>query len=66
MRKPFSITVVSVSFVLPHLACLAAIWLTFSWKQVALCAAVYFVRMFAVTEGFWWSPTGWVLSDART
>ena len=27
MRKPFSVTVVSVSFVLLHLACLAAIWL---------------------------------------
>ncbi len=52
MRKPFSITVVSVSFILLHLACLTAIWLAFSWKLVALCAALYFIRMFAVTAGY--------------
>ncbi|HLP29844.1 MAG TPA: hypothetical protein VK150_00690, partial [Geothrix sp.] len=52
MRKPFSITVTSVSFVLLHVACLAAIWLAFSWKLVALCAAMYLIRMFAVTAGY--------------
>ena len=52
MRKPFAVTVTSVSFVLLHLACLAAIWLTFSWKLVALCGGLYLVRMFAVTAGY--------------
>jgi len=52
MRKPFTVTVTSVSFVLVHLGCLAALWLTFSWKLVALCAALYLVRMFAVTAGY--------------
>ena len=52
MRKPFSVTVVSVSFVLLHLACLTAIWLAFSWKLVALCGALYLIRMFAVTAGY--------------
>ncbi|NTW85976.1 MAG: acyl-CoA desaturase [Holophagaceae bacterium] len=52
MRKPFTVTVTSVSFVLVHLGCLAALWLTFSWKLVALCVALYLVRMFAVTAGY--------------
>ncbi len=52
MRKPFTFTVTSVSFVLVHLGCLAALWLTFSWKLVALCVALYLVRMFAVTAGY--------------
>ena len=52
MRKPFAFTVTSVSFVLVHLGCLAALWLTFSWKLVALCAVLYVVRMFAVTAGY--------------
>ena len=52
MRKPFSVTVVSVSFVLLHLACLAAIWLAFSWKLVALCAVMYLVHRFAMTAGY--------------
>jgi hypothetical protein len=36
MRKPFSFTVPSISFVLLHLACLAAIRLAFSWRLEAL------------------------------
>ena len=52
MRKSFSFSVTSVSFVLVHLGCLAAFWVAFSWKLVALCLGLYLVRMFAVTAGY--------------
>jgi len=51
MRAPFPVTVISVSFVWLHL-CLAGLWQTFSWKLVALCAALCLVRRFAVTRRF--------------
>jgi hypothetical protein len=52
MRKSFSVTVVSVSFVLLHLACLAAISLAFSWKLVAFCAAAHDRHDAKFFEGF--------------
>ena len=52
MRKPFKFKVVSVSFVLMHIACVAALWVACSWKLLALCAGMYLVRMFAVTAGY--------------
>ena len=52
MRKPLKFKVVSVSFVLMHMACAAALWVGCSWKLLALCAGMYLVRMFAVTAGY--------------
>ena len=39
-------------FVFLHLGCLAVIWVGWSWTAVAIAAALYFVRMFAIT-GFY-------------
>jgi stearoyl-CoA desaturase (Delta-9 desaturase) len=36
-------------FLLLHLAALAVIWVGWSWTAVAVAAALYFVRMFAIT-----------------
>jgi len=41
-----------VPFILLHLACLAVIWVGVSWFAAGLAAALYFVRMFAIT-GFY-------------
>ena len=32
-----------------HLACLAVIWVGWSWTAVAVCMALYVIRMFAIT-----------------
>jgi len=42
----------SVPFIGTHLACLAAIWTGVSWRVVALCVALYVIRMFAITAGY--------------
>jgi len=39
-------------FLFLHLGCLAVIWVGWSWTAVAIAAALYFVRMFAIT-GFY-------------
>lgn len=39
-------------FIALHLACLAAIWTGVSWQAVVICAALYALRMFAVTAGY--------------
>lgn len=36
-------------FILVHLACIAVIWVGWSPVAVAICAALYFIRMFAIT-----------------
>ena len=41
-----------VPFVLVHVACFAAIWTGVTAGALALCAALYLVRMFAVTAGY--------------
>lgn len=38
-----------VPFVGMHLACLAVIWVGFSWFAVVFCIALYLLRMFAIT-----------------
>lgn len=38
-----------VPFVALHLACLAVIWVGFSWFALVFCIALYVVRMFAIT-----------------
>ena len=35
-----------------HAACLLVIWAGFSWTAVAVCVALYFIRMFAITGGY--------------
>jgi len=35
-----------------HLACLAAFFLGFRWSYLAVCLALYYVRMFFVTAGY--------------
>lgn len=52
MRNPIKLTVVSVSFLLLHLAALAVFFVPFSWGLVALLAVTYLVRMFAITAGY--------------
>ena len=52
MRRAFSFSVTSVSFVLVHLACIGVFWVGISWKLVLLCTVLYLVRMFAVTAGY--------------
>ena len=39
-------------FIFLHAGCLAVLWVGWSWTAVALAAALYFVRMFAIT-GFY-------------
>src|SRR5690348_8661970 len=41
-----------VPFVLVHLACLAALLTGVTAEAIALCAALYVVRMFGVTAGY--------------
>ena len=42
----------AIPFVLVHLGCLAAIWSGVTWSALALCAALYVLRMFAVVAGY--------------
>jgi stearoyl-CoA desaturase (delta-9 desaturase) len=42
----------AIPFVVVHLGCLAAIWTGIDWPAVVLCAALYWLRMFAVTAGY--------------
>lgn len=39
-------------FFLIHIGCLFVIYVGFSWTALALCAALYVVRMFAITGGY--------------
>ena len=41
-----------IPFVIMHVACIAVIFTGVSWSAVLLCAALYFVRMFALTAGY--------------
>jgi stearoyl-CoA desaturase (delta-9 desaturase) len=42
----------AIPFLLVHLGCFAAIWSGVTWSALALCAALYTVRMFAVVAGY--------------
>jgi stearoyl-CoA desaturase (delta-9 desaturase) len=42
----------ALPFVLVHIACFAAIWSGVSWQALALCAALYWLRMFGVVAGY--------------
>jgi stearoyl-CoA desaturase (delta-9 desaturase) len=42
----------TIAFVLVHLACIAAIWTGITWQSVALCAALYWLRIFFIGAGY--------------
>jgi stearoyl-CoA desaturase (delta-9 desaturase) len=42
----------ALPFISVHLACFAAIWSGVSWQALALCAALYWLRMFGVVAGY--------------
>lgn len=39
-------------FLLVHIGCFAAIWTGVSWQAVAICVALYALRMFAIGAGY--------------
>jgi stearoyl-CoA desaturase (delta-9 desaturase) len=41
-----------VPFLAVHAGCVAAIWTGITWQALAICAALYALRMFAVTGGY--------------
>lgn len=42
----------AVPFILVHLGCFAAIWSDITWQALALCAALYWLRIFAIGAGY--------------
>ena len=42
----------AIPFVLVHLACFAAIWTGITYEAVALCVALYWLRIFAIGAGY--------------
>ena len=42
----------ALPFVLVHLSCIAAIWSGVTWHAIAICAALYWLRMFAIGAGY--------------
>jgi stearoyl-CoA desaturase (delta-9 desaturase) len=42
----------AVPFVVVHVLCLGAIWTGVTWQALALCIALYWVRIFAVGAGY--------------
>src|ERR1700730_2300426 len=42
----------AIPFVLVHLACLAAIWTGITWQSAAICAALYWLRIFFIGAGY--------------
>ena len=41
----------AIPFTLVHLACLVAIWTGITWQAVAIGAALYWIRIFAIGAG---------------
>src|SRR5262249_45698161 len=42
----------TLPFVLVHLACVAAVWTGVTWQDIAICMALYWLRMFAIGAGY--------------
>jgi len=42
----------AVPFVLVHLACFAAVWTGVTWESLAICAVLYWVRIFGIGAGY--------------
>ncbi len=41
-----------IRFVIIHALCLVAFWVGFDWVDIAICVALYYVRIFFVTAGY--------------
>jgi stearoyl-CoA desaturase (Delta-9 desaturase) len=41
-----------VPFLAAHAGCVAAIWSGITWQAMAICAVLYWLRMFAITGGY--------------
>jgi hypothetical protein len=41
-----------VPFLAVHAGCVAAIWSGVTWQAMAICAVLYWLRMFAITGGY--------------
>jgi len=52
VKKSLNDYLSNIGFVGIHVACLLVIWVGVSWTAVAVCAFLYFIRMFAVTAGY--------------
>ncbi|MGL4464662.1 MAG: acyl-CoA desaturase [Planctomycetia bacterium] len=52
MRRSLTQWIRSIPFIGMHVMCLGVIWVGWSWPAVAVCVALYAVRMFAIT-GFY-------------
>lgn len=42
----------AIPFILVHVACVAAVWSGITWQAVAICATLYWLRMFAIGAGY--------------
>ncbi|HLC09354.1 MAG TPA: acyl-CoA desaturase [Methyloceanibacter sp.] len=42
----------TIPFVLMHFACFAAIWTGVTWQALAICIALYWLRIFAIGAGY--------------
>ncbi|MBV9221605.1 MAG: acyl-CoA desaturase [Methylobacteriaceae bacterium] len=42
----------ALPFVLLHLSCIAAIWTGVTWQALAMCASLYWLRIFAIGAGY--------------
>ena len=42
----------TIPFILLHFACLAAIWTGVTWQALAICIALYWLRIFAIGAGY--------------
>jgi stearoyl-CoA desaturase (delta-9 desaturase) len=54
-RKPGSgdvLYLAAIPFVLVHLSCLAVIWTGITWQALAICVALYVLRIFSIGAGY--------------
>ena len=42
----------AIPFVVVHLACLTAVWSGVTWRALAMCIALYWLRIFAIGAGY--------------
>jgi stearoyl-CoA desaturase (delta-9 desaturase) len=42
----------TIAFIIVHLACFAAFWTGLTWQSIALCAALYWLRIFFIGAGY--------------
>jgi stearoyl-CoA desaturase (delta-9 desaturase) len=42
----------AIPFLLVHLTCIAALWTGITWNAIAICAALYWLRIFAISAGY--------------